>query len=108
MKYSDVALTILIGLAFVILMFLISSKNPERGLVAPLVVPVRTFFGYLGGHRGSTTVNVVSGGSSSSSSSSSSGGSSGGSGNGGGEEAPPAPQVEPAPETDPFTNYASF
>ena len=106
MKYSDVALTILIALAFVILMFLISSKNPERGLVAPLVVPVRTFFGYLGGHRGSTTVNVVSGGSSSSSSSSSSGGS----GNGGEEAppAPPAPPVEPAPEADPFTNYASF
>ena len=52
MKFSEVALTVLIVLAVVIVVILLSSKNPERGLVAPLVVPVRTFFGYLGGRGG--------------------------------------------------------
>ena len=52
MKFSDVALTVLIVLAVVILIFLLSSKNPKEGVVAPLVVPVRTFFGYLGGRGG--------------------------------------------------------
>ena len=56
MKFSDVALTVLIVLAVVILIFLISSRNPKEGVVAPLVVPVRTFFGYLGGRgRGGNT-----------------------------------------------------
>ena len=56
MKFSEVALTVLIVLAVVIVVILLSSKNPERGLVAPLVVPVRTFFGYLGGRgRGGNT-----------------------------------------------------
>ena len=52
MKFSEVALTVLIVLSVVIVVILLSSKNPETGLVAPLVVPVRTFFGYLGGRGG--------------------------------------------------------
>ena len=65
MKFRDVALTVLIVLAVVILIFLLSSRNPKEGVVAPLVVPVRTFFGYLGGRRGGNTnikINVKGGG----------------------------------------------
>lgn len=95
MKFSDVALTVLIVMVIVILVFLLSSKNPKQGVVAPLVVPVRTFFGHLGGRGKSTTINIVGGGSSSSSSSSSS-------------SAPPGPPVPPVSEADPFSNYAAY
>jgi hypothetical protein len=98
MKFSDVALTVLIVLVMVILVFLLSSTNPKEGVVAPLVVPVRTFFGYLGGRGKSTTINIVGGGSSSSSSSSLSSE----------PPAPPGPAVPPVPEADPFSNYAAY
>ena len=98
MKFSDVALTVLIVLVMFILVFLLSSTNPKEGVVAPLVVPVRTFFGYLGGRGKSTTINIVGGGSSSSSSSSSSSE----------PPAPPGPAVPPVPEADPFSNYAAY
>lgn len=98
MKFSDVALTVLIVMVIVILVFLLSSKNPKQGVVAPLVVPVRTFFGHLGGRGKSTTINIVGGGSSSSSSSSSSSAPPG----------PPVPPVPPVPEADPFSNYAAY
>ena len=101
MKFSDLALTVLIVMVIVILVFLLSSKNPKQGVVAPLVVPVRTFFGYLGGHGKSTTINIVGGGSSSSSSSSSSSGSPA-------SPASPEPPVPPVPEADPFSNYAAY
>ena len=119
MKFSDVALTVLIVLAVVILVFLLSSKNPKEGVAAPLIVPVRTFFGYLGGRRGGNThikINVKGGNSSSSSSSSSS--SESGSG-GSGESGPPVlsgpigPVVPPSglgpvPPVSPFTNYSAY
>ena len=101
MKFSDVALTVLIVMVIVILVFLLSSKNPKQGVVAPLVVPVRTFFGYLGGRGKSTTINIVGGGSSSSSSSSSSSASPA-------SPASPEPPVPPVPEADPFSNYAAY
>jgi hypothetical protein len=101
MKFSDVALTVLIVLVMVILVFLLSSTNPKEGVVAPLVVPVRTFFGYLGGRGKSTTINIVGSGSSSSSSSSSSSGPPE-------PPAPPVPPVPPVPEADPFSNYAPY
>ena len=101
MKFSDVALTVLIVMVMVILVFLLSSTNPKEGVVAPLVVPVRTFFGYLGGRGKSTTINIVGGGSSSSSSSSSSSGPPV-------PPAPPGPPVPPVPEADPFSNYAAY
>ena len=97
MKFSDLALTVLIVMVIVILVFLLSSKNPKQGVVAPLVVPVRTFFGYLGGHGKSTTINIVGGGSSSSSSSGSPA-----------SPASPEPPVPPVPEADPFSNYAAY
>lgn len=125
MKFTDVALTVLIVLGVVIIIFLLSSKNPKQGLVAPLVVPVRTFFGYLGGHGRSTTINIVGGGSSSSSSSSSSGGNSsgeeggsseeGGEGSGGSGSGPilsgpiiPPSGLGPVPPVSPFTNYSAY
>ena len=122
MKFTDVALTVLIVLGVVIIIFLLSSKNPKQGLVAPLVVPVRTFFGYLGGHGRSTTINIVGGGSSSSSSSSSSGGNSSsedgsGSGRGSGPiisgpilSGPiiPPSGLGPIPPVSPFTNYSAY
>ena len=129
MKFRDVALTVLIVLAVVILVFLLSSRNPKEGVVAPLVVPVRTFFGYLGGRRGGNTnikINVKGGGGAASSSSSSSGGGGGGedgeSGESGGSgpalgppiiSGPIGPIVPPSglgptPPISPFTNYASY
>ena len=116
MKFSDVALTVLIVLAVVILVFLLSSKNPKEGVAAPLIVPVRTFFGYLGGRRGGNThikINVKGGNSSSSSSSSSS------SESGSGDSGPPVlsgpigPIVPPSglgpiPPISPFTNYSAY
>ena len=98
MKFSDVALTVLIVMVMVILVFLLSSTNPKEGVVAPLVVPVRTFFGYLGGRGKSTTINIVGGSSSSSSSSGSSSE----------PPVPPGPPVPPVPEADPFSNYAAY
>ena len=106
MNFSDVALTVLIVMVIVILVFLLSSKNPKQGVVAPLVVPVRTFFGYLGGRGKSTTINIVGGGSSSSSSS----GPSSPPGPPGppGPPVPPVPPVPSVPEADPFSNYAAY
>ena len=73
MKLRDVLLSVLIVLLFVILAYLISSKNPKQSFLAPILVPMRGFFRYgpaFGGNRGHTTVVVNSGSSSSSSSSS--------------------------------------
>jgi len=75
MKLRDGVLLVVLVLLFIILAYLVSSKNPKKSFLAPVLVPMRGFFRYgpaFGGNRGHTTVVVNSGNSSSSSSSSSS------------------------------------
>jgi len=91
MKLRDGVLLVILVLLFVILAYLISGKNPKRSFLAPLILPIRGWFGGYGGHGGNTTV-VVGGGSSSSSSSSSSGGS---------ESSPSSPSTSPTIPTIP-------
>jgi len=105
MKLRDGILLVVLVLLFVILAYLVSSKNPKQGFLAPVLVPMRGFFRYgpaFGGNRGHTTV-VVNGGSSSSSSSSSSGSGSGSSSSGPTMTGPITTPGPTPPPASPFT-----
>ena len=60
MKLRDGVLLIVLVLLFVILAYLLSSKNPKKGLFAPILVPIRGWFGGHG-HSGGNSVVVVGG-----------------------------------------------
>ena len=82
MKLRDGVLLIVLVLLFVILAYLLSSKNPKKGLFAPILVPIRGWFGGHG-HSGGNSV-VVVGGAGGAGGGGGGGGSSGGGGGGGG------------------------
>jgi hypothetical protein len=57
MKLRDGVLLVVIVLLFVILAYLLSSKNPKQSQLAPIFVPIRSWFGpAYGGNRGPTVV----------------------------------------------------
>jgi hypothetical protein len=57
MKLRDGVLLVVIVHLFVILAYLLSSKNPKQSPLAPIFVPIRTWFGpAYGGNRGPTVV----------------------------------------------------
>ena len=54
MKLRDILLVVVIVLLFVILAYMLSSKNPKQNLLAPIIMPIRGFFRYgpaYGGNR---------------------------------------------------------
>ena len=46
MKLRDGVLLVVLVLLFVILAYLVSSKNPKQSFLAPVIVPIRGFFRY--------------------------------------------------------------
>ena len=62
MKLRDGLLLIVLVLLVVILAYLISGKNPKKGgFLAPIIYPIRTWFGGVRGNGGNTHITVVGG-----------------------------------------------